>query len=184
VTAAWPERHEWPTLPRRLSRHEVVTRRIERSPSSVRRALAARGKFLENDAALPLMPHGILRYVDGFASSDGPGRFSWEARARLYGRGPRLFRYARVVLEITARSDWECELHLRPVARRLATWGVRRQRQYFALAHQAADELVEGLVASTPDPPRVALLPPATTRPKERLTDGIDRQADQHRHAS
>jgi hypothetical protein len=162
----------------------VVTRRIERSPSSVRRALDGGGKSFGDDRALALPPAGLLRYEAPFAAGDAPGRPSWQARARLYGRGPRLSRYSRVDVEITAWSGGACELHLRPVARRLATRGVRRQRRYFALAHQAADELVESLMAATSDPRRVAVLRAESTREREKSTHGIHRQTDQDRHAS
>lgn len=90
--------------------------------------------------AIPLGDAGALVVTEPFRRVDGT-RAAWRASGRLYGRGPRLARYTRVELEVSAWSDKASELVLRPVNRSPHHWGLRGLRRYTALAHLAADEL-------------------------------------------
>ncbi|MGH9185410.1 MAG: hypothetical protein ACRD0U_06310 [Acidimicrobiales bacterium] len=124
---------------------DTVARRVHVAPSSL-------VEFLSRDALpragdrLPLGGAGMLRIDEGLAAAEPT--VTWRSTGRLYGRGPRLAVYARVELRLTAWSDQGCELRVCPIARHVARWGDRRQRRYFALAHQAADDVVRLLKAA------------------------------------
>jgi hypothetical protein len=66
----------------------------------------------------------------------------------LYGTGRRLANYTRVEIEVSAWSSGASELRLRPVTCRAPSWGKRRQRRYFRIAHRSADEMVRWLDAA------------------------------------
>lgn len=120
----------------------------------------------DGTADLALSDVGRLRFVTPFA----PVRSTsdrWAASARLYGRGPRLARYARVEVEVAPWSHHASELRIRPTARAPHAWGVRRLHRYLDLSRLAADELTarfreHSAVAATPSPLFPATAPTTT----------------------
>ena len=93
---------------------------------------------------------GELRLDGDFRPAiDGRGRVSWKAPARLVGRGPSVVRAARVEVEIIAWADDLLEVTVRSNARHVLTWGERRERRYFALAHEAASRVASALSPET-----------------------------------
>lgn len=86
------------------------------------------------------VPRGRL-VLDGALEPTPLVRPTWAGAGRLYGRGPRIARYARVHVWISAWSDDAVELQIRPVCRYPFNWGRRRRRRYFELAHLAADHV-------------------------------------------
>jgi hypothetical protein len=113
---------------------DVVTRLVNQRASSLQQIV---GRMPPGE--------GHLRFHRPFIAAIDAGCPSWHATGRLYGSGLRLARYTRVNIELTAWSDHATELRVRPVTRRLPTWGKRRQRRYFQLAHRTADDLVRSL---------------------------------------
>jgi hypothetical protein len=140
-------RLEQPKTPVPTSTFEVVTRRINQPTSLVQQVLLDSTVFGAGDA-LQLGPGGVLRIDKPFSAMPSDPTRAWQATGRLYGRGPRIVRYARVELEIAAWSDDASELRLLPVARHLTRWGTRRHRRYFTLAHDGADFILELLTAA------------------------------------
>ena len=116
--------------------YEVVTRRVNRRTSSLPRALDG----------LPLRV-GSLCFDRPFVCRGDDAALVWRTTGLLYGRGLRVAQYTVVVVEIDAWSQHASELRLRPMTRRLPTWGKRRQRRYFRAAHDTADEFVRLLDA-------------------------------------
>ena len=89
---------------------------------------------------------GELRLEGDFAPTiDGRGRVSWKAPARLVGRGPSVVRFARVEVEIIEWADDLLEVTVRSSARHVLTWGERRERRYYSLAHHAASHVASAL---------------------------------------
>lgn len=132
----------------------TVSRRVDRPPSRV-------GSMLSHPAttnrlrSVELASRGRLE-LGPFAPVPGAAR-GWRAAGRLVVRGPRLVRHARISVSVTAWTSGACEVRLEPFARRPLTWGARRQRRYFGLAHDAADLLWRILSA---DPEVSALMHP------------------------
>jgi hypothetical protein len=125
---------------------EPVVFLFAQPPASMTGALRRVATVIEHP--IPVPGHGSLRFTKPFTpTSLRPGP-AWHASARLYGHGLRLARYTTVEIEIAVWSDQACELQLRPLTRYLARWGTRRQRRYFALAHQAARELASVFTVS------------------------------------
>jgi hypothetical protein len=112
---------------------DVVTRRVDRSCSALER------RFDVVDTASV-----DLRVDRPLTRGSGPIPV-WHTTGRLYGSGPRVARYTRVHLEITAWSEETSELRMRPFTRRIGAWGARRQRRYFARAHDTIDDLIRSL---------------------------------------
>ncbi|MDQ1467956.1 MAG: hypothetical protein QOH10_2371 [Actinomycetota bacterium] len=118
----------------------VVQRRINRPLTDVQRGLADRRALVP---AAPLDPvsegfmhlHEPLRPVAPFSSRQPAP--SWCARAYLLTARQRLV--ATVEIEVSMWSRDATSLTLRPVARHPERWRPWRLRQYFALAHLAAD---------------------------------------------
>ncbi len=136
----------------------VVTRRVNVSTSAVRAVLAhpdVLGRAPLGDVGWLVIDAPLVRLDTGIET--------WHGRGRLYGRGPRLARYARVEIVLTAWSDEASELTLRPVCPYPLRWGARRLRRYFALAHLAGDHLARVLAdaARATHPAQTA----ASTRP-------------------
>ena len=100
---------------------EVVTRWVHQPVRPVEEALAGEPG---------------LRLHGPFADSIADGHRTWTARGRL----PDL-RRARVELQVTRWSPEVTEVSLRPLGRRLVTWGPRRERRYFQGAHDAASRV-------------------------------------------
>jgi hypothetical protein len=113
--------------------YETVTRRINRSLSSL-------AQVVESVAAT-VRP---LRVELPFATAPGTPPVL-RTTGRLYGRGPRVARYTRVDVELSAWSHGATELRIRPVTRRVPAWSRRRQRRYFDVAHRTVDELARTL---------------------------------------
>lgn len=142
-----PDRLEQPKTGIPTATLEVVTRRINQPSTRVAQVLLDSTVFGAGDV-VQLGPSGVLRIDKPFSvMPSGPTR-AWHTTGRLYGRGPRIVRYARVELEIAAWSDGASELRLIPIARHLTQWGTRRQRRYFRLAHAGADVVLELLTAA------------------------------------
>jgi hypothetical protein len=112
----------------------VVTRRIERTWPSVKDVF----DWLPAES-------GQLHIERPFRVVGGPRTPVLRARGRLYGCGLRLARYTRVEVEVDPWSHRVSELRVRPVRARLAIWSRRRQRRFFDLAHESADELARWL---------------------------------------
>jgi hypothetical protein len=117
--------------------YDVVARRVNR-----------RSALLANVAKqLPLVMGQL--HLDGPLVSTGDRALpSWEAAGRLYGVRSYLRKSTRVEIELSAWSPRSSELRLRPVTRRVASWGRRRQRRYFRFAHRSADEVARWLDAA------------------------------------
>jgi hypothetical protein len=111
--------------------YEVVTRRINRRSASLGKVVASVPDALGN-----------LRFDEPFVASGDTTCRRWHTTGRLYGTGLRIHNYTRVEIEMSAWSKGACELRLRPVTRRVPSWGKRRQRHYFRNAHRSADEMV------------------------------------------
>jgi hypothetical protein len=144
---ALPARLGRPRTPVPSSTFEVVARLVNRSTLLVQQLLLDSTVF-DQGTMLYLGPIGTLRFDEPFAAIRSTPSPAWQATARLHGCGLRFVRYARVELEVAAWSDDASELRLRPVSRRVTRWAPRRQRRYFALAHRAADVILELLTAS------------------------------------
>jgi hypothetical protein len=114
--------------------YDVVSRRVNQRASSLSHVVR-------------LLPRGVgqLRLDRPFAWTGGDNIPSWCARGRLYAEGAAMTRYTRVQIELAAWSPEASELRIRPVTRRVPTWGRRRQRRYFRLAHSSVDDLVRVL---------------------------------------
>jgi hypothetical protein len=117
--------------------YEVVTRRINRRSASLTKVIGS----LPDEV-------GPLQFDEPFLPTGDTNCPRWQTTARLYGAGHRLRSYVRVEVEVAAWSNVASELRLRPVTRRVPTWGRRRQRRYFRLAHRGADEIVRSLDAA------------------------------------
>lgn len=89
---------------------------------------------------------GRFRLTEPFTSCDGCPVPAWSAAGRLYGTGPRLLRFSRVRIRISAWSATACELQLCPASRHIRRWAAGRHARYFALAHESADTLAGLLV--------------------------------------
>ena len=119
----------------------VVERRINHPMDEVQRGLADR---------TPLAPAGLLDpEAEGFLCIIDPLRPvrpysarqptpTWWASAHLLTARRRLV--AKVDLEVSMWSHDATGLTLRPAARHPERWRAWRVRNYFALAHDAADE--------------------------------------------
>jgi hypothetical protein len=135
TTHAAPEAAEWAWYPDL----NIVTRRVERSPASIDCVLATEAASVATR---------VLSASAGALSIDAPFKQgddlapTWRTTGRLYGSGPRLARYARVEIEVSAYDASGCELRLRSRCRHLYRWGRRRQRRYFDVAHRSADSIV------------------------------------------
>lgn len=183
MRARWPVPHDRSlVLVISLNRFEDVTRRIRLSPSDLHRLLGSQNAT-DVTAPITLEPHGSFTYVESFAPVDGFNPPTWRARGRLARNGLGLVRHTSVDLEITPWSQIACELRMSPRSKRFRSWGAHRQRRYFVLAHQAADEIARRLGSANGEPRIV----PIRTRPpqqREGRSDGIHRQAHPDRHAS
>lgn len=123
----------------------VLQRRINRSPAHVARAIAnpsvfGAGSFLTDDPAGALVLDAPFRRIDSYAEP------VWRATGRLLdGRHHSL---GGVEVEISAWSDIDTQLLIRPRAQRPDRWSGRRTRSYFASAHRSADGVVHLLSRS------------------------------------
>src|SRR4051794_21628070 len=146
----------------------VVSRRVNRPSAWVEEVITDADVFPAG-RVVPLGDVGRLHMDGPFEVRGRSSPVTWAASGRLYGRGPRLVRYARIEIEITPWCDRSCELRVRPVARRPASWGGRRQDRYFALAHRSSDQLLRLLTAGEAD--RVAVVVTAPARPHRQTGD-------------
>jgi hypothetical protein len=128
----------------------IVTRRIDWSLQSLRRHV----DVLASGSAQ-------LRLDRPFVAVAGrvPG---WQTTGRLYAHGPGLVRFTPVEIELGAWSPEVSALSIRPATRKVTSWGTRRLRRYFAVAHRTADELVRALDAVADDNPVVATAAPVS----------------------
>jgi hypothetical protein len=135
------------SLPARPSRHglsaadfDVVTRR-------------AQLPFTKLGPALETFPAqvGDLEFDGPFDAVGGVTVPGWHTTGRLHHRGWRAVRWTRVDVEVNAWSRASIEVRMRPVSRRVAAWGSRRQRRYFQLAHRAIDNLVRTIAVAVRD---------------------------------
>jgi hypothetical protein len=132
----------------------IVTRRVPRSPAVVDLALSAGaplpiGPFVELEPFRPVPPD--------------LGSWGWRAAVRLRWPRPGLAPEPVVGVELAPWSATTTELRLAPQAAHALHWSDRRWNRYFAVAHAAADALVE-VLCSTPtalpsSPPLVARSP-------------------------
>jgi hypothetical protein len=144
--SALPARLGQPRTPVPSSTFEVVARRINQPTSLVQHALFDSTLF--GATTLHLGTVGVLRIDEPFSAIQSGRAPTWQATGRLYGHGPRVVRFNRVELEVAVWSDDASELRLRPVARGVTRWGARRQRRYFALAHESADFILHLVTAA------------------------------------
>jgi hypothetical protein len=127
-----------------VSEFEVVARRVNRSWTRVERLLRDSTLFVAG-TRVQLTSGAVLRLDASFAPARWALVSTWQASGRLYGRGRRRSVFTRVKLDVTAWSDDASELRLRPVTRHFGSWGARRQRRYFAIAHECADHMLGDL---------------------------------------
>ena len=138
---------DWPTF--------VLQRRINRPLAAVEEVLCD-PQLLRAGAVLDLGTDGIYVQLDGpfgvMFPPFGLDGASWWAPASVHTRrGRTMFRFD---LEINAWDTDSTELLVRPQARRPYRWTGHRLREYFRVAHAAADRL-SSLLAS----PSVTLRP-------------------------
>ena len=128
----------------------VVTRRIDLPPSLV-------------GGTLDVLESGILRIDGGFSPVDAWPLPMWRTAARVQV-GTRVAGGTRVAIEISAWSHRACELRIVPVARNVGRWGTRRQRRFFTLVHDGADEVVRLIAEAAQDVEARRLTAPPATR--------------------
>lgn len=90
---------------------------------------------------------GALEFDARFSAMGGATVPGWHTTARLHIRGWHLARWTKVDVECNGWSADSIEVRFRPVTRRVALWGRRRQHHYFELAHRSIDELVRRMTA-------------------------------------
>ena len=117
-----------------------VKRRVHRRPRTLEDAVSEWGP-------LHLDAQGARLDLEPFHGDDDAPVASWRAPGVLHPAGLGLARFARVAVEVSARSDDECEVRVVPASHRLDRWSARRARRYFAAAHAAADSLSEVLAS-------------------------------------
>jgi hypothetical protein len=98
---------------------------------------------------VPLDGGAILRLDGPLAAVPGTPVATWRATGRIHTG--RLRPLARVEVELVAWSEHAADLVVRPATGHLGRWGARRRERYFALAHHAADRLVDVLVLGRVD---------------------------------
>jgi hypothetical protein len=104
---------------------------------------------------------GTLRLDRPFArSTDGNGTVAWSAPGRVVTRVASMVRFARVEIAVIVWSDELSEVTVRRRGRQVLSWGERRERRYFDLAHDAA-EYVAGALAAAAAAERSRALPVA-----------------------
>jgi hypothetical protein len=118
----------------------VLERRINPSPTTIGRALS-NGRELMNTLAhvepAALLLDGPLRFVPGSSSP------SWRATGQLIS--PRGRPVARIEVHVDLFDGDIGRLQLRPLAAHPERWGTRRLRNYFGVAHVAADQTVQAI---------------------------------------
>jgi hypothetical protein len=81
-------------------------------------------------------------------SADATGRVTWRGNGRVVISAASIVRFARVEIAITEWANELAEVTLRSRGRHLVSWGDRRERRYFDLAHDAASHIAA--VLATP----------------------------------
>ena len=115
----------------------VLQRRINLPLASVEQALG----FACTNRDADLLESRGLTFDEPFGFVSSWPRHCWRARGRVSNaRGAKI---ARVEVEFGVWSEGASELSLRPVASRPHRWTGRRQRAYFAAAHETCDELLQ-----------------------------------------
>jgi hypothetical protein len=134
------------TTPRRPTPAEVQTvrRRVDLPLPAVEPVLGDPLVFGRGTTVV-LGGRGILRVDDPFTfAADWPA-VTWRAAVTALGRRAGLRTSARMWVEVTEWSHGGCEVLVTPVSRHLELWGARRQRRYYALAHDTADHVARSL---------------------------------------
>ena len=123
----------------------VVVRWVHHASTPVDQVLADVTTF-PIAASISVGAGGTLRLDRPFArSTDANGKAAWRAYGRVVTPGASMVRFARVEIAVMVWSDELSEVNVRSRARRLLSWGERRQRRYFALAHDAAAYVARAL---------------------------------------
>jgi len=125
----------------------VLQRRINRPPANVIRTITNPAVF-GSGSVLSCDNDGELRLDDPFRRIDTYAHPVWRAEGRMFGAHGR--RIAAVELEVSAWSEVDTQLLLRPRARNPHRWSGPRMRRYFAHAHRRVDDLTHLLLATTP----------------------------------
>lgn len=139
---AWPDAGD---LQLTWSELEVVSRRVNRPWVKIERLLLSQN--LSAPIHLELESGAVCRLDGPFSPAEPSLVRGWRATGRIARQSGRLARSTSVEIEIVAWSEDAAQLRLRPVKRTLRSWGARRQRRYFALAHECADQFVYLLLA-------------------------------------
>jgi len=116
----------------------VVERRLA-EPSELVDLVASTGTLLPNAGASIRLGQASLVIAAPLRRTLGSFDLAWRTEAIL--RNQRGRRVARIDVTVDAWSADATRLQLRPAARHPERWSRRRLRQYFPLAHAAADAL-------------------------------------------
>lgn len=133
--------HDFPPDP-------VVVRWVHKGRGPVDQVLADVTAFPITES-ISLGPAGTLRLDRPFArSADAGGMVAWRANGRVVTSVASLVRFARVEIDVIVWSDELSEVTVRSRGRHLTSWGDRRERRYFTLAHDAAAYVAGALAAA------------------------------------
>lgn len=127
----------------------VLERRINQPLPLVNLAVSTGGPFVRG-TAVPLGPNAKLHVDERLRRTLGSYDLAWRADARLLSGRRRLI--ARIEVTVDGWSTDATRLQLRPVARHPERWSRRRLRNYFQLAHLAADHAARELSAHAQQP--------------------------------
>ncbi len=114
----------------------VLERRINQPLPLVNRAVSTGAPF-DDTTTVSLGPDAVLSFDAPLRRTLGSYDLAWRADARLLTRRGRLV--ARVAVTVDGWSSTATRLQLRPAVTHPERWSNRRLRQYFRLAHLAAD---------------------------------------------
>jgi hypothetical protein len=125
----------------------VLQRRINRPPGNLIRTITNPAVF-GMGCVLSCDRSGSLRLDQPFRRIDTYAHPVWRARGRVVGAHGR--RIAAVEVEVSAWSEIDTQLLLRPRVRNPYRWSGPRMRRYFTHAHRRVDDLTHLLLATTP----------------------------------
>jgi hypothetical protein len=123
----------------------VVVRWVRQGRRPVDRVLADATTFPIAEP-ISLGADGTLRLDQPFARVTGNGEVAWSAHGRVVNSAS-LVRFARVEIAVIVWSDEMREVTVRSRGRHVLSWGERRERRYFTLAHDAAAYVAGALAA-------------------------------------
>jgi hypothetical protein len=134
----------------------VLSRRINRMPGAVERALPA----LTSAVHAGLAFHGSFEHH----ALIGPWGCAPSERRAAAGLRTTPSRVEEIDVELAPWSRRETELRVRPSTHRPERWSARRQLRYFEQAHEAIDALARAIEQATPAPTPMPAAVPAIRR--------------------